>query len=227
MTEEQPPSSTATNPRPTWTYFLVPFAIVIGAVLLSGNVKIPGLTARVVDSQPKTGTIQYTVDDLKTWAKTIKGLDRKAFNACLDSEKYREKVLKDHASGEALGMINDKAGTPSFFLNGKLLEPQGAQPVEFFRQAIDQAKGPIELIEYSDFQCPFCRKFFNETLPIIKKEYIDTGKIQFSYHHFFPIPGHTMAIPSAIASECARDQGKFWEMHDAIFTLQAKWIGFF
>ncbi len=210
------------NVRPTWTYFLLPGAIVIAAVLFSGKIQIPGRTAQVGDSQPKTGTIQYTVEDIKDWAKTIKGLDQKAFNTCLDSGKYAERVQQDHQSGETLGMVGERAGTPSFFLNGVLLEPQGAQPYEFFRQAIEQASPPIELVEYSDFQCPFCRLFFNETLPAIKNEYIDTGKITFVYRHFFPIPGHLAAVPSAQAAECAREQGKFWEMHDAIFTEQAK-----
>lgn len=204
--------------RPTWTYFLLPGAIVIAAVLFSGKVYIPGLTAQVVD-QPKTGTIQYSVDDLKKWAGTIKGLDKKAFASCLDSGKYAERVQQDHASGEVLGMVGDRAGTPSFFLNGVLLEPQGAQPFAFFQQAIDAAKAPVELIEYSDFQCPFCRRFFEETYPEIKKQYIDTGKVKFVYRHF-PLDFHPAAQKSAEAAECAREQGKFWEMHDAIFREQ-------
>lgn len=80
---------------------------------------------------------------------------------------------------------------------------------------------PITLIEFSDFQCPFCRKFMIDTLPQIKKEYIDTGKVKLVYRDF-PLSFHPGAAPAAEGAECAEDQGKFWEMHDAIFNEQEK-----
>ena len=202
--------------RPAWTYFLIPGAIILAAFLLRGNFTSLGATIA-----PKTGTIQYGVPEIKKWAKTVKGLDQEAFVACLDSDKYKDAVETDRQSGAALGVT----GTPTFFINGTLLEPVGAQPFAIFQQAIDatiaSTSATVDLVEYSDFQCPFCRSFFNETYPSIKKEYIDTGKITFSYHHY-PLPFHPAAEKSAEAAECAREQGKFWELHDAIFTLQAK-----
>lgn len=86
----------------------------------------------------------------------------------------------------------------------------------------DNAK--VTMIEFSDFECPFCERFFNETLPQIKKEYIDTGKVRLTYRHF-PLDFHAAAMPSALASECANEQGKFWEYHDKIFTEQSKISG--
>lgn len=80
---------------------------------------------------------------------------------------------------------------------------------------------PVTIIEFSDFQCPFCRKFWKEALQQIKKEYIDTGKVKFVYRDF-PLPFHPGAIPAAQAAECAKEQGKFWQMHDAIFEEQEK-----
>ncbi|MDP3763618.1 MAG: DsbA family protein [bacterium] len=80
---------------------------------------------------------------------------------------------------------------------------------------------PVTLIEFSDFQCPFCRKFYRETLPQIKKEYIDTGKARLVYRDF-PLSFHPGATPAAEGTECAREQGKFWEMHDVIFDEQEK-----
>lgn len=77
----------------------------------------------------------------------------------------------------------------------------------------------VVLIEFSDFQCPFCRRFWKETLPNIKKDFIDTGKIKFVYRDF-PLNFHPAALPSAQGSECARDQGKYWEFHDKIFQEQ-------
>lgn len=80
---------------------------------------------------------------------------------------------------------------------------------------------PVVMIEFSDFQCPFCRSFWRDTFPLIKSEYIDTGKVRFIYRDF-PLSFHPGAMPAAQASECAREQGKFWEMHDKIFIEQDK-----
>lgn len=79
----------------------------------------------------------------------------------------------------------------------------------------------VVLVEFSDFQCPFCRKFWKDTLPQIKKEFIDTGKIKFVYRDF-PLNFHPGAMPAAIAAECADEQGKFWEFHDKIFGEQGE-----
>ena len=81
---------------------------------------------------------------------------------------------------------------------------------------------PVTLIEFSDFQCPFCRKFWKESLPSIKSDYIDAGKVKFVYRDFPLTSIHPGAQPAAEAAECARDQGKFWEMHDKIFQEQDK-----
>ena len=79
----------------------------------------------------------------------------------------------------------------------------------------------VTVVEYSDFQCPFCRSFWQDTFSQIKKDYIDAGKAKFVYRHF-PLGFHPMAIPSAKAVECAAERGKFWELHDQIFEEQAK-----
>jgi protein-disulfide isomerase len=75
---------------------------------------------------------------------------------------------------------------------------------------------PIQIVEFSDFQCPFCAA----SLPVLERvmeKY--PGQIVLAYRHF-PLPGHTQAMPAAEAAECAREQGKFWEMHDLIFANQ-------
>jgi protein-disulfide isomerase len=74
----------------------------------------------------------------------------------------------------------------------------------------------VTIVEFSDFECPFCARFYTDTLPELTKEYIDSGEIAFYYRHC-PLSFHPQAVPSALASECANDQGKFWEMHDKIF----------
>jgi protein-disulfide isomerase len=78
---------------------------------------------------------------------------------------------------------------------------------------------PITMIEYSDYQCPFCKRFFDESEAILRKEYIEGGKVKMIYRDF-PLPGHPYAMPSAEAANCAKDQGKFWAYHDLIFKNQ-------
>lgn len=79
----------------------------------------------------------------------------------------------------------------------------------------------VTIVEFSDFECPFCRSFWSGALVDIKKNYIDTGKAKFIYKHF-PLSFHPGAGPAAEAAECAGDQGKFWEFHDKAFEEQAK-----
>lgn len=87
-----------------------------------------------------------------------------------------------------------------------------------------ESKAKVTMIEFADFECPFCERFSTDTLPQIKKEYINTGKVKLAYRHF-PLDFHAAALPSALASECASEQGKFWEYHDKIFSEQSKISG--
>lgn len=77
---------------------------------------------------------------------------------------------------------------------------------------------PVEIIEFSDFQCPFCLSAF-PTVQQVMKDY--EGKIKFTYRHY-PLPNHAAARPSAEASACAAEQNKFWEFHDRLFVNQGK-----
>jgi protein-disulfide isomerase len=84
---------------------------------------------------------------------------------------------------------------------------------------------PITLVEFSDYQCPFCKRTFDDTIPDLKEKYINTGKIKHAYRDY-PLPFHQNGIPAAIAAECAKEQGKFWEYHDILFTKQEEWQNF-
>lgn len=86
---------------------------------------------------------------------------------------------------------------------------------------LGEKKAPVTIVEFSDFQCPFCRSFWKDTLPLIKSKYIDTGKVRFVYRDF-PLSFHPGAHVAAEAAECAEEQGKYWEMHDQIFHEQDK-----
>lgn len=82
---------------------------------------------------------------------------------------------------------------------------------------------PVTIIEFSDFQCPFCSRFYTQTLPSLQENYIDTGKVKLVYRDL-PLDNlHPNARPAHIAAECADEQGKFWEYHDVLFDNQAQW----
>ena len=91
----------------------------------------------------------------------------------------------------------------------------------------DPVKGnpnaPVTVVEFSDFQCPFCSRFFQQTLPLIEENYIDTGKIKFVYKDLPLDSLHPNARAAHIAAECADEQGKFWEYHDVLFEKQSQW----
>ena len=80
----------------------------------------------------------------------------------------------------------------------------------------------VTIIEFSDYQCPFCRKFWQDTFTQLKKDYIDTGKVKFVYRDY-PLGFHPMAVPAAEAANCAREKGgdeAYYEMHDKMFEEQ-------
>lgn len=82
---------------------------------------------------------------------------------------------------------------------------------------LGKANAPVTLVEFGDFKCQFCGRFFRDTLPSIKKDYIDTGKVKFYYNDFAFLG--TESIRAAEAAKCAEDQNKFWEYHDYLYTI--------
>ena len=78
----------------------------------------------------------------------------------------------------------------------------------------------VAVIEFSDYQCPFCSRYSRDTLPQITTDYIDTGKIRYVFRDL-PLSFHKQAFKAAEAAHCAGAQGKFWEMHDALFQNQS------
>jgi protein-disulfide isomerase len=96
-------------------------------------------------------------------------------------------------------------------------EPLARPQVDF--NATGDPNAPVKVIEYSDFQCPYCKNFYKDTEKQIIDIYVKTGKVYFQYFTF----GNYIGVESgraALAVYCAGDQGKFWEMHDALFTNQ-------
>ena len=79
----------------------------------------------------------------------------------------------------------------------------------------------ILIIEFSDLQCSYCARHASQTLPELRRNYIDTGKIRYTVRDL-PLPMHRHAVPAAVAARCAGEQGKFWEMRQAIYLARGR-----
>lgn len=83
-----------------------------------------------------------------------------------------------------------------------------------------KADAPVTIVEFSDYECPFCKRNHDQVFPQIAKEYIDTGKVRYIFRDY-PLGFHKRAKPAAVAANCAGEQGKYWEMHEYLFQSKA------
>ncbi|PIN75419.1 disulfide bond formation protein DsbA [Candidatus Woesearchaeota archaeon CG10_big_fil_rev_8_21_14_0_10_36_11] len=81
---------------------------------------------------------------------------------------------------------------------------------------LGSSNAPITIVEFSDYECPFCARFYAQTLQQIETQYVDTGKVKLIFRDF-PLSFHQQAQKAAEAAECAGEQGKYYEMHNALF----------
>ena len=96
--------------------------------------------------------------------------------------------------------------------------PLPAAATDGFRgYTLGSDSAPVEVTEYSDFECPFCASFATVQMPVIREQLIATGKVRWRFRDF-PLPTHQYSRYAALAAQCAGEQGKFWEMHDQMFT---------
>jgi protein-disulfide isomerase len=83
---------------------------------------------------------------------------------------------------------------------------------------------PVQVVEFADFECPACAQFFTLTEPDVKSRLVDTGIISYRFIDF-PLAMHANTWHASNAAACANEQGRFWEMHDALFNTQDRWNG--
>lgn len=95
----------------------------------------------------------------------------------------------------------DVASTPSLLDDDAVLGP---------------ADAPVTIVEFGDYQCPYCQYWHNAILPQLLATYAD--KVRYVYRDF-PLTGHPQAIPAAVAANCAAEQDAFWKFHDALFSM--------
>lgn len=89
------------------------------------------------------------------------------------------------------------------------------------RPVLGAADAPVTVVEFTDYQCPFCRRFTQSTFPLLKRDYIDTGKIRWVVRDL-PLAFHNNARKAGQSVHCANEQGQFWEMRDILFKNSAK-----
>jgi len=205
-------------------------AIVLAGIIIGGAILLRGTSA------PTTNTPGAKIST----AKKI-GLNVKAFNTCLASGKFKDKIQADIDDGVKAGVT----GTPSSFIlsAGNVVDTiPGAQAYETVMQKIASAgnKQPIAkqlrpvspddhivgninakiiIVEYSDLECPFCKVFHTTMRQVMEK---GNGDVAWVYRHY-PIPQlHPKAFHEAEATECAWEQGgneAFWKYTNRLFEI--------
>lgn len=213
--------------------------IQVGSGARLGNTPAAPAAPAAPAGQQAAKTVDQMVQGFKDAAKAL-GLDTNKFNACLDNNDKASAVTADYNDGTTAG-VN---GTPAFFVNGRLLS--GAQPFSEFQTIIEEelsgkapattarvtvangnlpalgnANAPITIVEFSDYQCPFCERFYTQTEGQLKSAYIDTGKVKMYYRDFPLSQIHPGAQKGAEAARCASDQNKYWEFHNYLFENQS------
>lgn len=100
--------------------------------------------------------------------------------------------------------------------------PEAALTTELLLQgepAMGSNDAPVTIVEFSDFECSYCRRFHDQVLPSLKRDYIDTGLVRF-IHKDLPLPFHRQARPAAAAARCAAEQNRYWDLYGALFDQQ-------
>lgn len=220
--------------------------ISVSILIHGGIIKIGKTTpAAPAAAQPAGEANQAKTDAqravaFKETAKQLR-LNQAQFDKCLDDGGKGALISTDYDEGVKFGV----GGTPSFFVNGRPLFI-GAAPFSEFKKIIDEEinqaapasaerkevgvgdlpplgslSAPVTLIEFSDYECPFCSRFYNDAEAQIKKEYIDSGKVKLYYRDFPLKQIHLGAQKAAEAARCAGDQGKYWEYHNLLFENQS------
>lgn len=179
-------------------------------------------------------------NSLQDWAQEAGDINLDEFNACLEDPAQQQEVQNDFNAGQQAGVT----GTLSFFINGNQLT--GAQPYSVIKAEIEKAlenpeqMGPAEVetdgdpmlgnpdasvtvIEFSDYECPFCKRYWTQSYPQLKEEYIDTGKIKYVFRDFPLTNIHPNAVNIAVAANCVGEQlgdEGYFKFHDIAFANQ-------
>jgi protein-disulfide isomerase len=175
-----------------------------------GAAAIVVLAAAAFSQQADKAKTAQTSESVKAQSVTInmpEGMTRDQADAILNELKQIHQLLQNQQAAAAQAQpAAVQAAAPSDKV--KMSVGKGWY-------AMGRADAPVTMVEFTDYQCPFCRRFEHDTFAELKKNYIDTGKVRFVSRDL-PLEFHPNAAPAAQAVRCAGEQHKFWEMHDAI-----------
>jgi len=188
---------------------------IVGEKLIDIEAKTRSVTSTVLIDQEITSKIATVTEaDVVGWYNANQS---RVQGAALDQVRapIRNLLIQQRSAAAYQSFVEQlKAKTPVRIT----LEPPRQKIATADSPALGPASAPIELVEFSDFQCPFCYRA-HPTVQQVLNTY--GSKIRFVYRHF-PLPNHPNARPAAEASQCANEQGKFWPYHDQLFANQSK-----
>jgi len=160
-----------------------------------------------VPAQPSaaaTAALQTDVDQLKTQVSTLVDQQQKI----LDQLGELKTLIQNQQTAQ---VQSAPAAPPTNYPTSLSLDGLPAE---------GDGKAHVAIVEFTDFQCPYCGAYAANSYPSILAQYIQTGKVKY-YYRDEPLSFHEFATPAAKAAHCAEEQGKFWEMHDSLFANQA------
>lgn len=181
-----------------------------------GIVAITALAATAFSQQAAPSKPAETPKSVKAESVTInmpEGMTKDQADAILNELKAIHQLLLNPPTTRAA------AATPAATPSDKVKMSVGTG---WYAMGRDDA--PVTVVEFTDYQCPFCRRFEADSFAQLKKEYIDTGKVRFVSRDL-PLDFHPNAPAAAMAARCAGDQHKFWEMRDAMMLDTATDLG--
>ncbi len=124
---------------------------------------------------------------------------------------------------QELNMLQARLSLPENILPVRSDTTEFSAPTYSFNLAGSPFRGStladIAIIEFTDYECPYCRQHFATTYKQIRDRYVDTGMVRY-YVVDFPLASHAFAFQAAVAARCAGDQGAFWEYHDELFSIR-------
>ena len=131
---------------------------------------------------------------------------------------YLENQVKTNANANTAAQANPQAAIPTAVPPPAVVKvDNGHLPLK------GDSNAKVTIVEFSDFQCPFCKQYFDQTDSQIQDQYVKTGKVKFAYRQFPLTSIHPNAEKAAEAAECANEQNQFWNFHDQLFQNQDTW----
>lgn len=190
------------------TILIFPFLILTAAAVAQQS----DTTKGGIKTSPQSKAEVKSVQAGSAETKKAEGMTRDQADAILNELRQIRQLLEKQQALLARAVEPPVTAPPT---------PERVQmSVESGWHSLGRADAPVTIIEFTDYQCPYCKRFHSGTFEELKKSYIDTGKVRWVIYDL-PLKIHPLALNAAEAALCAGDQGKFWELHDMLLSTDA------